>query len=166
MHATAGGEFSSRSLSECLKQALGLFSDLRQWCTVPCHGASLPVFWHCQLSYHSMFSASSAREFEQSLLLYLHLAHAWQQTLLEEIPWRRMLGQSLDPLCPTILTSSWPPLVPLSLQRKEAPTQKLPVVLFREMLTFVISVTEQVMLLLSNSKIQEQSRMEVIRAYL
>lgn len=67
-----------------------------------------------------------------------------------------MLGQSLAPSVP----------VPLSPCRKEAPPQKLPVGLFREMLTFVISVTAQVMLLLSNSKIQEQSRREVTRVYL
>lgn len=108
----------------CLKQALGPLSEVRQWCTAPCHGASPPVFWHCQLWYHSMSSAPSARELEQSLPL--HLAHAWQKTLPEEIPQGRMLGQCLDPLCPTILTPSWPPLVPLSHWRKEAPTTKAP----------------------------------------
>lgn len=105
-----------------LKQALGLLNDLRQWCTALCHRASLPVFWHCQLLYHSASSPSSSREFEQSL--HIHLAHAWQQTLLEEIPWGRMLGQCLDTLWPTILTPSWPPLVPLSPWRKEAPHHK------------------------------------------
>lgn len=52
----------------------------------------------------------------------------------------------------TLLTSS-SPTVPL--EEGSSPPQKLPVDLFRKMLTFAISVTAQVMLLLSNSKMQE-----------
>lgn len=65
----------------------------------------------------------------------LHLVHAWQQTLLEEISQGTMLGQSLDPSVP----------IPPSPWRKEAPTTKASCG-FKETLIFVISVkafTEQ-----------------------
>lgn len=132
MCATAGGEFSSRSLSSVWN---------KPWAS--------SVIWGSDAQLHvtehlSLCSDTATYRITQRPLLPLpgnlsksplHLVHAWQQTLLEETSQGTMLGQSLDPSVH----------VPPSPWRKEAPTTKASCG-FKETLIFVISVkafTEQ-----------------------